>query len=65
MVPATGDSRQRLMLGVAVVGAADEYLRAWLDDREGMTRNDVIDLVMLVFDSVATSHSQPGVTKVT
>ena len=32
---------------------ADEYLRAWLDDREGMTRNDVIDLVMLVFDSVA------------
>lgn len=55
VVPATGDSRQRLMLGVAVVGAADEYLRAWLDDREGMTRNDVIDLVMLVFDSVARS----------
>ncbi|MDT5050279.1 MAG: hypothetical protein QOG75_6183 [Mycobacterium sp.] len=53
LLPATGDSRQRLMLGVAVVGAADEYLRAWLDDREGMTRNDVIDLVMLVFDSVA------------
>jgi hypothetical protein len=43
------------MLGVAVVGAADEYLRAWLDDPEGMTRNDVIDLVMLVFDSVARS----------
>jgi hypothetical protein len=41
------------MLGVAVVGAADEYLRAWLDDGEGMTRNDVIDLVMLVFHSVA------------
>jgi AcrR family transcriptional regulator len=54
LLPATGDSRQRLMLGVAVVGAADEYLRAWLDDREGMTRNDVIDLVMLVFNSVAT-----------
>ena len=53
LLPATGDSRQRLMLGVAVVGAADEYLRAWLDDREGMTRNDVSDLVMLVFDSVA------------
>jgi hypothetical protein len=41
------------MLGVAVVGAADEYLRARLDDRDGMTRNDVSDLVMLVFDSVA------------
>jgi AcrR family transcriptional regulator len=54
LLPATGDSRQRLMLGVAVVGAADEYLRAWLDNQEGMTRNDVIDLVMLVFDSVAT-----------
>jgi hypothetical protein len=53
LLPATGDSRQRLMLGVAVVGAADEYLRAWLDDRQGMTRNDVVDLVMLVFDSVA------------
>ena len=53
LLPATGDSRQRLMLGVAVVGAADEYLRAWLDDREGMTRNDVIDLVMLVLNSVA------------
>ena len=26
---------------------------AWLDDRDGMTRNDVIDLVMLVCDSVA------------
>ncbi len=55
LLPATGDSRQRLMLGLAVVGAADEYLRAWIDDRKGMTRNDVIDLVMLVFDSVARS----------
>jgi AcrR family transcriptional regulator len=57
LLPATGDSRQRLMLGVAVVGAADEYLRAWLDDPEGMTRNDVSDLVMLVFNSVARSLS--------
>ena len=31
----------------------NKYLRAWLDDQEGMTRNDVSDLVMLVFDSVA------------
>jgi hypothetical protein len=42
------------MLGVAVVGAADVYVRAWLHNQEGITRNDVIDLVMLVFDSVAT-----------
>jgi AcrR family transcriptional regulator len=57
LLPATpsGDERQRLLLGVAVVAATDEYLRAWLYDHEGMTRNDVIDLVMLVFDSVATS----------
>jgi AcrR family transcriptional regulator len=55
LLPATpqGDSRQRLMLGVGVVAAADEYLRAWLDHRDGITRDDVIDLVMLVFDSVA------------
>jgi len=55
LLPATpgDDSRQRLVLGVGVVAAADECLRAWLDDREGMTRNDVVDLVMLVFDSVA------------
>jgi hypothetical protein len=31
----------------------NKYLRAWLDDQEGMTRNDVSDLVMVVFDSVA------------
>jgi AcrR family transcriptional regulator len=54
LLPPTDDSQRRLMLGIAVVGAADEYLRAWLDNQEGMTRNDVIDLVMLVFDSVAT-----------
>ena len=53
LLPATGDSRRRLMLGLAVVGAADEYIRTWLDDSDGMTRNDVIDLVMLVFNSVA------------
>jgi AcrR family transcriptional regulator len=51
--PLRGDSRQRLMLGVGVVAAADEYLRAWLYYQESITRDDVIDLVMLVFDSVA------------
>lgn len=48
-----GDGQQRLMLGVGVVAAADEYLRAWLYYQESITRDDVIDLVMLVFDSVA------------
>jgi hypothetical protein len=32
----------------------NKHLRAWLDDQEGMTRNDVSDLVLLVFESVAT-----------
>jgi AcrR family transcriptional regulator len=55
LLPATPrrDSQQRLMLGVGVVAAADEYLRAWLDYEEGISRDDVIDLVMLIFDSVA------------
>jgi AcrR family transcriptional regulator len=55
LLPATprGDSQQRLMLGVGVVAATDEYLRAWLYYQESITRDDVIDLVMLVFDSVA------------
>ncbi|HEX7426420.1 MAG TPA: hypothetical protein VF328_05465 [Mycobacterium sp.] len=61
-----GRSRQRLMLGVAVVGAADEYLRAWLDDREGhdsQRRDRSGDTGIRL--RCHESHSQPGVTKVT
>ena len=46
------DDRQRVLLGLGVVAAADEYLLMWLDDPPNMTRDEVIDLVMLMFDSV-------------
>lgn len=65
LLPATGDSRQRLMLGVAVVGAADEYLLAWLDDpgHDSQRRDRSGDAGIRL--RCHESHSQPGVTKVT
>jgi AcrR family transcriptional regulator len=47
------DDRDRLLLGVGVVAAADAYLLAWLDGELDVSRPDVIDLVTQVFDSVA------------
>jgi AcrR family transcriptional regulator len=47
------DDRQRLLLGVGVVAAADAYLLAWLDGELDVSREDVVDLVTQVFDSVA------------
>ncbi|MCV7412649.1 hypothetical protein AWC05_18680 [Mycobacterium florentinum] len=47
------DDRRRLLLGVGVVAAADAYLLAWLDGELDVTREDVVDLVTQVFDSVA------------
>jgi AcrR family transcriptional regulator len=49
----TVDPRERLLLGVGVVAAADAYLLAWLDGELDVTRQDVVDMVTLVFDSVA------------
>lgn len=49
----TVDDRERLLLGTGVVAAADAYLLAWLDGALGVTRQEVVDLVTLVFDSVA------------
>jgi AcrR family transcriptional regulator len=49
----TVDDRERLLLGTGVVAAADTYLLAWLDGALGVTRQEVVDLVTLVFDSVA------------
>ena len=51
------DDRQRVLLSLGVVAAADEYLLMWLDDPPSMTRDDVIDLVMLIFDSVAMAFA--------
>ncbi|WP_025735032.1 TetR/AcrR family transcriptional regulator [Mycobacterium genavense] len=47
------DDRTRLLLGVGVVAAADAYLLAWLDGELDVTREEVVDLVTQVFDSVA------------
>jgi AcrR family transcriptional regulator len=47
------DDRDRLLLGVGVVAAADAYLLAWLDGELDVSRQDVVDLVTQVFDSVA------------
>lgn len=46
--------RKRLLLGIGVVAAADEYLRSWLQDPAYMTRNEVVKAVMDIFDSVAS-----------
>lgn len=47
------DDRTRLLLCVGVVAAADAYLLAWLDGELDVTREEVVDLVTQVFDSVA------------
>jgi AcrR family transcriptional regulator len=47
------DDRDRLLLGVGVVAAADAYLLAWLDGELDVSRQEVVDLVAQVFDSVA------------
>jgi AcrR family transcriptional regulator len=49
----TVDDRHRLLLGVGVVAAADAYLLAWLDGALDVMRQDVVELVTQVFDSVA------------
>ncbi|BBY19803.1 TetR/AcrR family transcriptional regulator [Mycobacterium stomatepiae] len=55
LLPAAGgvDDRRRLLLGVGVVAAADAYLLAWLDGELKVTREEVVDLVTQVFDSLA------------
>ena len=43
-----------LLLGLGIVAAADELLMTWMDSAEGLTRDRVVDVVMLLFD--ATAH---------
>jgi AcrR family transcriptional regulator len=43
-----------LLLGLSIVAAADELLLTWMDSAEGLTRDRVADVVMLMFD--ATAH---------
>jgi hypothetical protein len=42
------------MLAFGIVAAADEFLMTWMDGAEGLTRDRVVHLVMLMFD--ATAH---------
>jgi AcrR family transcriptional regulator len=42
------------MLAFGIVAAADEFLMTWMDGAERLTRDDVVHLVMLMFD--ATAH---------
>jgi hypothetical protein len=41
------------MLGLGVVAAADAYLRAWVTGESELSRHDVVDLVAMLFDSIA------------
>jgi len=43
-----------LLLGLGIVAAADELLMTWMDSAEGLTRDRVVDVVMLLYD--ATAH---------
>jgi hypothetical protein len=47
--------RDRILLGPGVVAAADELLLAWLDNESKVSREDVVELVMVFFDAVADS----------
>jgi AcrR family transcriptional regulator len=47
------DDRERLFLGLGVVAAADAYALAWLDGELDVSRQDVVDHVMLLFDAIA------------
>ena len=46
-------TRDRMLLGRGVVAAADELLLAWLDNESNVSREDVVELVMVFFDAVA------------
>jgi AcrR family transcriptional regulator len=55
LLPATPDvsDRDRQMLGLGVIAAADAYLLAWLNGESELSREDVVDLVATLFDSIA------------
>jgi AcrR family transcriptional regulator len=50
-------ARDRLLLAVSVVAAADELLRAWINRERRLSRQNVVDLVTMVFDSIAAQLS--------
>ena len=50
---ATVTPRDRMLLGRGVVAAAEKLLLAWLDNESNVSREDVVELVMVFFDAVA------------
>jgi hypothetical protein len=42
------------LLGLSIVAAADELLMTWMDSPEELTRDRVVNVVMVLFD--ATAH---------
>jgi AcrR family transcriptional regulator len=61
LLPATGRKRRRLLLGIGVVAAADEYLRMWLQEPSRMTRAEVVGMVMNMFDSLSAALAPEAV----
>ncbi|SPM32460.1 hypothetical protein MRAB57_258 [Mycobacterium rhizamassiliense] len=55
LLPATPkvSDRDRHMFGLGVVAAADAYLLEWLNGESGLSRQDVVELVAALFDSIA------------
>jgi AcrR family transcriptional regulator len=52
--PAQPDKTQeRLLLAAGIVAATNELMIAWLDGEQDLTRGDVVDLVMTMFDALA------------
>jgi AcrR family transcriptional regulator len=47
------NSSDALLIGLGIVAAADELLMTWMDGAEELTRDRVVDLVMLLFDAAA------------
>jgi hypothetical protein len=55
LLPATQvvGAHDRLLLGLGVVAAAEELMLAWLDGGRRLSRRRVVDLVALIFESLA------------
>ena len=46
-------AQEQLLLAAGIVAATNELLIAWLDGEQDLTREDVVDLVMTMFDAIA------------
>lgn len=49
----TRSAKDRLLLSVGMVAAADEWLTTWIDGEQNLTPRDVVNLVMTMFDALA------------